>query len=236
MVTALLIGWGALLLVLERIIPATIWPDDRGRVLRNLAFGILALIASPLIQWATQAVMSGVAPVLETHVLAQLLILDLWAYLLHRGYHRIPTMWRLHSVHHFDEHLDVTSAVRFHLGEIIWSSILRLIPLTLFGISLEVNLLYGAILSGSAMFHHSNVRLPPLLERVLSWVIVTPSIHWVHHHAVQCDTDANYASILSVWDRLFGSRSPTPRTPGMAIGVEGAREKSFARLLLHPMR
>lgn len=236
MITVLLMAWGIGLLVLERIIPATAWPDDPRRVMRNLGFGMIALVASPLIQWATQSVMSDVAPLLKTHFLVQLLILDLWAYALHRAYHRIPLMWRLHSVHHFDAHLDVTSAVRFHLGEIFWSSVLRLIPLTLFGISLEINLLYGAILSGCAMFHHSNLRLPPLFERTLSWVIVTPSIHWVHHHAVQRDTDANYASILSVWDWVFASRSPTLRTPGIVIGVEGAGEKSFAQLLIHPFK
>jgi sterol desaturase/sphingolipid hydroxylase (fatty acid hydroxylase superfamily) len=84
------------------------------------------------------------------------------------------------------------------------------------------------------MFHHSNLQLPRRFEALLSTIIVTPSIHWVHHHAVQRDTDANYASLLSIWDRIFASTSPTVRTPAMLIGVEGAQEKPLGALLLHP--
>jgi sterol desaturase/sphingolipid hydroxylase (fatty acid hydroxylase superfamily) len=238
-------GWALVLAGLERVFPATVWPRDDGRVRRNLALGALALLVSPLVQMATLAVMGavtglrsgGVVPLIPINsVIVHLLILDIWAYALHRAYHRVPLMWRLHRVHHLDAHLDVTSAVRFHVGEILWSSVLRLIPLSFFGIPLEVNLLYGAILSGSAMFHHSNLRLPPALERALSRVIVTPSIHWVHHHAVQRDTDAHYASILSVWDHVFRSTTKTQRTPDMVIGVEGAGETTLAALLVHPFR
>jgi sterol desaturase/sphingolipid hydroxylase (fatty acid hydroxylase superfamily) len=78
--------------------------------------------------------------------------------------------------------------------------------------------------------------MAPRLERGLSWVVVTPSIHWVHHHRVRADTDSNYATVLSVWDRLFGSRNPRRRTPEMPIGIEGQRETRLARLLLRPFR
>jgi sterol desaturase/sphingolipid hydroxylase (fatty acid hydroxylase superfamily) len=234
--TALLAAWGGLLFVVERLWPASPRSTDSRRLFRNLALGVLLLLVSPLVQWATLQIMTDAQPLLKLDsLIAALLVLDLWTYALHRAYHRIPFMWRLHAPHHFDAHLDVTSAVRFHIGEILWSSILRLIPLVAFGIPLEVNALFGVILTASALFHHSNLRLPPTLERPLSWLIVTPSIHWVHHHAVQRDTDANYASILSIWDRLFGSRSTTERWPEMPIGVEGAGEKRIGRLLLWPI-
>ena len=84
------------------------------------------------------------------------------------------------------------------------------------------------------MFHHSNLRLPPRFERALSFLIVTPSIHWVHHHAIRRDTDSNYASLLSVWDRLFGSRSATVRTPEMPIGTQGLKDRGIAGLLARP--
>jgi sterol desaturase/sphingolipid hydroxylase (fatty acid hydroxylase superfamily) len=84
------------------------------------------------------------------------------------------------------------------------------------------------------MFHHSNVRLPPRFERLLSRVIVTPSIHWVHHHALRSDTDSNYSTILSVWDRLFASRSPTQRTPDLEIGVEREHDRAFLALIVRP--
>ena len=91
-----------------------------------------------------------------------------------------------------------------------------------------------SLLALAAIFHHSNVRLPHWLERSLSRVIVTPSIHWVHHHAIRADTDSNYAAGLSLWDRLFGSRSATVRTASMPIGVEGRRDQDLARLVKRP--
>jgi sterol desaturase/sphingolipid hydroxylase (fatty acid hydroxylase superfamily) len=80
------------------------------------------------------------------------------------------------------------------------------------------------------------VKIPPRLERTLSWVVVTPAIHWVHHHAVRRDTDSNYATILSLWDRLFGNRSPTQRWPEMPIGVERLTDKRFFQLVVRPFR
>jgi sterol desaturase/sphingolipid hydroxylase (fatty acid hydroxylase superfamily) len=234
--TLLLAVWGALLFAAERLWPASPAIADMRRLIRNLTLGALVFVASPLVQWMTQWLLADVQPLLKIdNLITALLLLDLWTYALHRAYHRVPLMWRLHAPHHFDTHLDVTSAVRFHIGEILWSSVLRLFPLLVFGVPLEVNALFGAILTGSALFHHSNLRLSPTFERALSWVIVTPSIHWVHHHAVQRDTDSNYASILSIWDRMFGSRSPTARWPSMPIGVEGVGEKRLGAVLLWPI-
>ncbi len=234
--TLVLAVWGMMLFLAERLWPASPRAPAKGRLARNLTLGGLVLVAYPLVQWTTQTILADVQPLLKLDSLfIALLVLDLWTFTLHRAYHRVPLMWRLHAPHHFDATLDVSSAVRFHIGEILWSSILRLIPLFALGIPLEVNALFGVILTASALFHHSNLRLPPMLERPLSWLIVTPSIHWVHHHAVRHDTDANYASILSIWDRLFGSRSETERWPEMPIGVEGAGEKQISRLLLWPI-
>jgi sterol desaturase/sphingolipid hydroxylase (fatty acid hydroxylase superfamily) len=89
---------------------------------------------------------------------------------------------------------------------------------------------------GAALFHHSNISLTPRFEKLLSRVIITPSIHWVHHHAVRSDTDSNYGTVFSFWDRMFGSRSRTKRRFGMEIGVEGKPEESLGQLLLHPFR
>jgi sterol desaturase/sphingolipid hydroxylase (fatty acid hydroxylase superfamily) len=86
----------------------------------------------------------------------------------------------------------------------------------------------------AAIFHHSNLRLPGGLEQGLSRVIITPSIHWVHHHAVRADTDSNYGTFFSFWDRLFGTASPHPRVLDMKIGVEKRPEKGFLALLVSP--
>jgi sterol desaturase/sphingolipid hydroxylase (fatty acid hydroxylase superfamily) len=78
--------------------------------------------------------------------------------------------------------------------------------------------------------------LPGWFERPLSWLIITPSLHWVHHHAVRADTDSTYGTVFSFWDRIFASRSMTRRRLDMPIGVEGEREAGMISLLLLPFR
>jgi len=163
-----------------------------------------------------------------------LLLLDFWIYWWHRLNHRWPLLWRFHEVHHLDEFLDATSALRFHSGEVLLSAVVRALVIVVAGVPLASVVVFETVLAVVVMFHHSNLRLPRAFERALSLVIVTPSIHWVHHHATRTDTDSNYSTVLSVWDRLFGSRSANRRVVDMAIGVEGHHEEPLAGLLLRP--
>ncbi len=133
-----------------------------------------------------------------------------------------------------DQFRDASSALRFHFGEVLLSSLVRAGVILLLGVPLLNVVVFETLLALSAMFHHSNVRLPPRLEKALSLVIVTPSIHWVHHHAIRRDTDSNYSSLLSVWDRLFRSRSATRRSPGMPIGTEGLGDRGLPGLIARP--
>lgn len=236
---AILIAVAATILVAERLWPAVAQPDDRRRLARNAAFGIIGIAIGPLLLAIQQSLFGGIAPLIDPGALAggfllQFIVFDLWVYATHRAYHQLRWLWPLHAPHHFDEALDATSAWRFHPAELLVSTILRIVPCVAVGIAPERLLIFEAILAGAALFHHSNLRLPPRLEAALSRVIVTPSIHWVHHHNRRADTDSNYGALLSVWDRLFGSRSPTKRTTTMPIGTEGERERSFASLLAYP--
>ncbi|MGP1283452.1 MAG: sterol desaturase family protein [Parasphingopyxis sp.] len=234
--------WIALVFALERLAAADTPPaDNRRRIARNIGLGLIALATAPLLLTVTGRIASGVDPLVPLAglgalgaLLVQLLVLDIWTYGMHRAYHEIPFLWRFHAPHHLDEHLDASSAFRFHLGEILISAAMRLIPALAFGIDAATLLLFEAILTANAVFHHSNIRLPARFERLLSLVIVTPSIHWRHHRNIRADTDSNYTAILSLWDRLFGSRNPKPRRIGMAIGVEGERDRSFGKLLVYP--
>lgn len=171
-----------------------------------------------------------------TGLALDLLILDFAIYWWHRANHKIPLLWRFHEIHHLDGLLDTTSAVRFHFGEVALSACLRAGVILLCGIPIESVLLFEVMVLLMAMFNHSNLRLPGWLEQPLSWVIVTPSLHWVHHHAVRADTDSTYGNTLSIWDRLFGSRSATRRWPDMPIGVEGLGPLPLAALLVRPFR
>jgi sterol desaturase/sphingolipid hydroxylase (fatty acid hydroxylase superfamily) len=213
------------------------------RIAKNLGFaGINALISPfiviPITLWASQWALDWRPEWLRgaLGLAVDLLVLDLWIYWWHRANHRIPFLWRFHEVHHLDQFLDVTTAVRFHLGEVLLSALVRAAVIIVLALPVTSVVIFEAALLLATMFHHSNLRLPNALERALSFFIVTPSIHWVHHHALRRDTDSNYATVLSVWDRLFASRSRTQRSPDLEIGVEGESEEAFLPLISRPFR
>lgn len=168
------------------------------------------------------------------------LILDLYMYWWHRANHEIPFLWRFHVVHHLDRQLDTTTALRFHFGEVFFSAVLRGCVIAAFGVSISVVLAFEALVLAVTLFHHSNIRVPDWLDRPLSLLVVTPSIHWVHHHAVRADTDSNYATVLSVWDRLFRSRSHQRRDDADPIGVQARppqavmADEEFTQLVKRP--
>ncbi len=130
---------------------------------------------------------------------------DLWMYFWHRANHVLPFFWRFHRVHHSDPALDTTSAVRFHVGEMVLSAALRLAVIPLLGIPLGDLVLYELILEPVIIFHHSNIALPERIDRLVRAVVVSPNMHRVHHSDIPSETNSNYASIFSFWDRLWGT-------------------------------
>src|SRR4051794_31476570 len=132
-------------------------------------------------------------------------LLDYTNYLWHRLNHRIPLLWRFHLVHHTDADLDVTTAIRFHFGEIIGSVFFRGAAVVLVGASPLLVLIYEIIFEGCTQFHHSNMRLPLKVERALNMLIVTPHMHGIHHSVVHSETDSNYSVIFSFWDRIHST-------------------------------
>ncbi|MEQ8651819.1 MAG: sterol desaturase family protein [Kiloniellales bacterium] len=238
--------WLAALFLAERLYPAAEppdTPDAKGRLPRNLSIWVATslvslLIVAPLTLWAAGVALnwrpawwSG----LQGTIL-DLVLLDCLIYWWHRANHEIPFLWRFHQVHHLDRTLDTTTALRFHPGEVLLSAAARAGVILLLGFPLASVILFETLVLLAALFHHSNVRLPAGFERALSWVVVTPSIHWVHHHQVRRDTDSNYCTILSIWDRIFGSRSASHRELAMPIGVEGQEDRSVARLFTLPLK
>lgn len=241
--TGLIVATLILMLVLERIFPVARWPDGLWRVLKNLGLSAINAVLSPLI--VLPLTLFASAHALEWRpdswsgswfLLLDLVLLDFWIYWWHRLNHTLPFLWRFHEVHHLDNMLDASSAVRFHFGEVLLSSHMRAGAIILLDVPFQSVVVFEVILAMVTMFHHSNLRLPRGLERPLSWIIVTPSIHWIHHHALRRDTDSSYATLLSLWDRLFGSASATVRTPDLAIGVEGIEDKPVLDLVLRPFR
>lgn len=237
-------GWFALLALGERAAPAAPRPpgSDARRLGRNLGLWAANTLMNPFVTApigvAAAALQFWTRPEMPpwAGLALDLLLLDLWTYLWHRANHEWPILWRFHSVHHRDGFLDTTSAVRFHPGEVAFSALARAPLIVGADISVQAVLAFDTLVLLGALFHHSNIRLPTRIERALRLVLVTPSHHWVHHHAVHADTDSNYGALLTLWDRLFGSWSPTARTPEMQIGVEGEHDAPLTALALAPFR
>lgn len=133
-----------------------------------------------------------------------LVLLDAWMYVWHRANHTIPLLWRFHRMHHSDRYMDVTTATRFHLGEHIGAVVLRLGLIPIAGFELWHLVAYDILVIAITQFHHADISIGRC-DRWLRWLIVTPYMHKVHHSDWRQETDSNYSTVLSVWDRLFGS-------------------------------
>jgi sterol desaturase/sphingolipid hydroxylase (fatty acid hydroxylase superfamily) len=229
--------------ILERAAPVAKSIGGWRRVGRNLGVAALNFVASPLLVIPVTAFAASHAPDLRPDVwsgvpglIFDLLILDCWIYWWHRINHQVPFLWRWHEVHHLDDTLDSSSAVRFHVGEVILSSLVRAVVIFLLGFPLQSVIIFEVLVTTASIFQHSNLKLPANVERALSLLIVTPSIHWIHHHALRRDTDSNYSNALSVWDRIFGTSSKTLRTADLLIGLDGQHDVPLPKLLVRPLR
>ncbi len=154
-----------------------------------------------------------------------LLLLDGWMYWWHRANHRIPALWRFHRMHHSDPHMDVTSASRFHFGEQVAAATLRLGLVPVFGLDIWHLVIYDSLVIASTQFHHANISIGRA-DRYLRWLIVTPDMHKVHHSVFQPETDSNYSTVFSIWDRLAGSFRLRPDVRKVRFGL---RDFSDAR-------
>ncbi len=151
-----------------------------------------------------------------------LLILDFAIWLQHLITHKVPILWRLHRVHHADRDMDVTTAVRFHPVEIALSMILKIGLIYLLGASALAVILFEILLNGTALFNHSNLKLPLAVDAVVRRVLVTPDMHRVHHSVFRTEHDSNYGFALSIWDRMLGTYIAQPRDghEQMSVGLE----------------
>ncbi|NIA02643.1 MAG: sterol desaturase family protein [Planctomycetia bacterium] len=175
-------------------------------------------------------------------VIASVVIMDFVIYVQHVMVHAIPMLWRLHRVHHADPDYDVTTGARFHTLEIILSMLIKFATILLLGPPVVAVILFEIILNVTAMFNHGNVGLPPALDRVLRWVVVTPDMHRVHHSVEDDEANSNFGFSLPWWDRLFGTYRDQPRGghQGMTIGIHkyhDAKDVSWiSGMLLLPFR
>ena len=165
--------------------------------------------------------------------LVAVLLLDLAIYGQHVLTHRVPFLWRLHSIHHADSDVDLSTALRFHPVEIALSMVYKSSIVILLGVSWWAVVCFEILLNASAMFNHSKIKLSSVLDSALKKLIVTPSMHVIHHNRDPYCQHQNYGFFLSIWDRVFSTYKA--EADGEVIGLEGVdaeQAHSFKQMLM----
>lgn len=173
-------------------------------------------------------------------IILSIVFFDFAIWLQHLITHKVPVLWRFHRVHHADLDIDVTTAVRFHPVEIALSMGLKIGLVYLMGPAAVAVILFEILLNGTAMFNHSNLKLPLWLDAIIRRILVTPDMHRVHHSVSHDEHDSNYGFALSVWDQLFGTYIAQPRDghEAMTTGLQwqDRRPSQLSWSLLLPFR
>jgi len=140
------------------------------------------------------------------YILSGILLLDFFgAYLAHYTEHKIKPLWMIHLVHHSDHKVDTTTANRHHPLESIIRFVFTLFGVFIVGAPIAIVMIYQSMSLVFTQFNHANIKMSKSIDKLLSYVIVSPDMHKVHHHNLLPYTDANFGNIFSIWDRLFGT-------------------------------
>ena len=233
----ILAGFFLLLLLLEALFPLRrrTWALVR-RLIVNLCVSALAFTAAAwivrpiglsLAAWMS-ATSFGLLHIVPMPAVVQFglafLLMDLTFYYWHLVNHMLPVLWRFHSVHHIDPDLDVSTALRFHVGEVVLSAGFRVLQVSLIGLPPLTYMIYEGVFQASTLFQHSNIRLPLQVERLLNRVLVTPRMHGIHHSVVAGETNSNYSVVFSWWDRLHRSLRLNVPQSAIIIGIPAYQE------------
>lgn len=235
---AVVAGTFVLLALLERRFPLR-QRTEAGvpHVARNLFLGAVSALVATLLQGV---LLLPVARLVEEHrlglvpllplprwaaVAAAVLLLDYTLWHWHRWNHRVGWLWRFHNVHHVDRDLDASTALRFHFGEMALSVPYRAAQVAIIGADARSLSLWTGVLFVSILFHHSNLRLPPRLERLLVRAVVTPRMHGIHHSERRGEVHTNFASLLTAWDALHRTLLLDVPQESVVVGVPGYRDR-----------
>ncbi len=174
------------------------------------------------------------------YMLLGLLLLDLiGAWVAHWVQHKTKWMWRFHLIHHTDTWIDTTSANRHHPGESVIRFVFTTLAVFIIGSPMWMVFLYQSLSVVFSQFNHANISLPRKVDRLLSYIIVSPDMHKVHHHYVMPYTDTNYGNIFSIWDRLFGTFSILERDRiiyGVDTHMDPTQHNNLENLLKIPFQ
>lgn len=241
--TALLVGGLVILWLIEGVIPRIRFRNSRLRhagtnlfftlttAAVNLGFAFLIVKAS---DW-TSSERFGLLYLTQLpvwlHCLLAILMMDfIGAYLVHVIQHKIAWMWHFHKIHHTDTAVDATTALRHHPVESMFRVVALFLAIVAMGVPIWMVMFYQSLSAFMSQFNHANIHLPGWLDKGLSWIIVSPDMHKVHHSRYQPETDSNYANIFSIWDRLFGTFVTVKDTTSLRYGLDEYLDERYQQI------
>ncbi|MBO9728903.1 MAG: sterol desaturase family protein [Chitinophaga sp.] len=238
--TAILVGGLLLLWILEGMVPRFRFGGNRYKhagtnlfftlttVIVNTGLAFLIVKAS---QWTSTnrfGLLYLVQLPLWLHAVLAIMLLDFFAaWLIHWVQHKTAWMWQFHKIHHIDTEIDATTALRHHPVESLFRIIALFASILILGVPFWMIMLYQSLSVVFSQFSHANIHLPQWLDNALSWIIVSPDMHKVHHSHYQPQTDANYANIFSIWDRIFGTFVKVPDTLSIRYGLDEYQDPRY---------
>jgi sterol desaturase/sphingolipid hydroxylase (fatty acid hydroxylase superfamily) len=208
-------------------------------VIINFSFAFLIVLASDYASKNKVGLLYIFDLPIWLFILFGLMIMDfIGAWFIHWIEHKIKWMWKFHIIHHADLWVDTTTANRHHPGESVFRALFTLIGVIIAGAPIWLVFVYQALSVLLSQFNHANISLPKSLDNIISWVIVSPDMHKVHHHYVQPFTDSNYGNIFSFWDRIFGTFEYVKDTRKLKYGIDSYMQQqennSIKKLLTIP--
>ncbi|MBT3602724.1 MAG: sterol desaturase family protein [Candidatus Latescibacteria bacterium] len=201
---------------------------------------VVNLLLLPLVVFATNTTW-GVFRVVSLdgwmELVLTIAIIDLLTYFMHVIFHRFAFLWRFHRMHHSDPEMDVTTGARFHIGEHIISVSVRCAVYAVFAIKIEYLLFYEALFLANVLFHHANISIGEPVDKLYRIFLTSPNMHKVHHSDIQVETDSNYTSLFSIWDRIFGTFRIIENPNNITYGVKGLEsEQTIKKMLMTPLK
>lgn len=211
-------------------------------VIHLIIHTFLAILIIKLSDWCA-ATEFGLVYWTNANVLVTILIgvlaLDFSSWLVHLVMHKVPLLWRFHLVHHSDTNVDVTTGLRHHPGDSLLRGMFFLLLIFISGAPMYSVMIYQTLVVLATAFTHANISLPSKLDKALSWFLISPNMHKVHHHWKQPYTDTNYGAVFSIWDRLLGTFSSLD-TKDIKYGLDryypADKDENVMKLMVKPFK
>lgn len=249
----ILVGGLLLFWIIEGAIPLVKLPYKKTKVRHagvNFGFTVIHLIIHTLLaivivlisdwcQLHSFGIIHWMGAGIFLTIVISILAIDFSSWLVHWVMHKVRLLWRFHLIHHTDNSVDVTTGLRHHPGDSLLRGVFFILLIFISGSPMYGVMIYQTLLVFATAFTHANIRLPDKLDKALSYILVSPNMHKVHHHWKQPFTDSNYGAVFSIWDRMFGTFSKMDMKDiryGIDKHYSNEKDEDFIALMKKPFQ